>query len=58
MEDRAPYTTTPKEITLIAPFQGYDVTIGGKTFSNFRQTDEWNGLIEMKDPHGRTLIVD
>jgi hypothetical protein len=51
-------TDERKPIVLLQPFEGYDISIGSKVWPGFRVVSDWNGMLELRDAKGRTLIID
>ncbi|MGQ7247593.1 hypothetical protein ACUN9Y_09660 [Halomonas sp. V046] len=42
----------------IKPETTYTVNVDGKTFRGMIKRSEWNGMMELRDEQGRTIIVE
>lgn len=47
-----------KNIVLVQPYKGFDISVGGSVFKGFRVTSEWNGMMELRDETGQVLVID
>ena len=41
----------------IKRIETYEITYKGEKLGDFKEVDEWNGMVQLKDPRGGMIII-